>query len=164
LASRFLLPATCFSLPPLASCSLSRCAFQLHLIVDRTVGNCVLLFIHFLHGPENPGTRIGKAVDRQFTFLASFHNFSIPKFLHILVPLYGKEILLSAVTLTARRHAIAPSRFSPAYERDYMVHCQLGRGHLLVAIVAFPPGDLALPPLRPAQLPGFLFFRLKLFR
>ena len=45
-----------------------------NLFVHRAVGDRILLFPHFLLGSENPGTRIGKTVNRQLTFLTSFHS------------------------------------------------------------------------------------------
>jgi hypothetical protein len=82
----------------------------------------------------------------------------------MLVPLDWKQVLLAAVALFARRHTVATGGFSPAYERNDMVHSQLGGGYLLMAITAYPPGCLALPPLRPAKLPGFFFLPSEFLR
>ena len=83
---------------------------------------------------------------------------------NILIPLDRKQILLAAVALPARRDGVAASGFAPAYQRDYMVHRQLGGGYLLMAIMTDPPGQLALPPLRPAKLPGPFFLLPELLR
>jgi hypothetical protein len=50
-----------------------RHSFLFHLLADGTVGDGILLFSHFPHGSEDPGTRIREAVDCQFTFFALFH-------------------------------------------------------------------------------------------
>ena len=79
-------------------------------------------------------------------------------------PTRSGSIFLAAVALPARRDSIAASGFAPAYQRDYMVHRQLGGGYLLMAIITDPPGQLALPPLRPAKLPGLFFLLSELLR
>ena len=45
-----------------------------------------------------------------------------------------------------------------------MVHRQLGGGYLLMAIITDPPGELPLPPLGPAKLPGLFFLLSELLR
>jgi len=45
-----------------------------------------------------------------------------------------------------------------ANEGHHMVHGEFTGGHLLLTVVAYASGYLALPPLGLSQAPGFFFF------
>ena len=72
-------------------------------------------------------------------------------------------MLFLVIARFARRHDVAFGAFAAAHDRDNVVHGELARRDLVAAVVALTGRSPPLPPLRLAQLLGFLTLAPDLF-
>ena len=73
------------------------------------------------------------------------------------------EILLLAVALFAARNAVLLVGFTPASDRNQMIHGELTRREFISAMIAHAFAQLLLPPLGLAEFTSFGFFPFLMF-
>ena len=75
--------------------------------------------------------------------------------------LFGGGIrLLGVVALLAARYAVSACRLAASRNGDHMIHREILRAYVLVAVVAHALCELCTPPVRSAQIPSLGAFAL----